>query len=96
MVHITKVAAAMATVFFAGTTIAHPGEVHSASQVKRELEAHNNLARHSKRALGGCADSLKARALQSRAIARREATAKSLRAKRGLAANSIFSVLREF
>lgn len=78
----------MATVLFAGSAIAHPGEVHSAKQIKRELDLHNNLASHTKRALGGCENSLKARSLKARAVARREATAKALRQKRGLAADS--------
>jgi hypothetical protein len=96
MVHISKVAAAVTTVLFAGNVIAHPGEVHSVQQVKRELDMHNNLASHSKRALGGCENSASAKALKARAIARREATAKALRQKRGLAADSTFCKLSRY
>lgn len=84
MVHINKLSAALAAFSLAGTAIAHPGEVHEPAQVKRELAQRDAVASHYTRGLSKCADSLKARGLKERAIARRAAKAADLRAKRGI------------
>jgi hypothetical protein len=80
-----NLAAVVATASFLGTVLAHPGEVHDAAEVKRDIEVRNIMASHNKRALDKCSGSLKARQMQQRAVARRAATAQNLRIKRQLA-----------
>lgn len=67
---------------------AHPGEVHDMATVRSEIELRNSLATMHKRSLAACSNSLKARALNERSIARRAEKAKTLRAARGLAETS--------
>ncbi|KAF2759166.1 aromatic compound dioxygenase, partial [Pseudovirgaria hyperparasitica] len=63
---------------------AHPGEVHDHAQVKREIQVRDHLASKAARSLGNCAGTIKARALEQRAITRRAATAERLRKARGI------------
>lgn len=88
MVQITKLSAAMAAFCLAGSTVAHPGEVHEPAQVRRELAERSVVAGHYTRGISKCADSLKARGLKERAIARRSAKAAELRVKRGIVETS--------
>lgn len=83
MVRISSFAAA-AVASFATLSAAHPGEHHDAAQVKRELMERTALADRSASSLIKCADTLKARQLASRAVARRAAKAEELRKKRGI------------
>ncbi|RMZ79980.1 hypothetical protein DV738_g2952, partial [Chaetothyriales sp. CBS 135597] len=62
----------------------HPGEVHTAARVKRDVAARNHRATAGKRSLDRCAGSIKARELEARNIARRAKTTRDLRAKRGI------------
>ncbi|RMD42460.1 hypothetical protein DV735_g2672, partial [Chaetothyriales sp. CBS 134920] len=62
----------------------HPGEVHNVARVKRDIAARNHHAAAGKRSLDRCSNSLKARQLESRNIARRAKTTRDLRAKRGI------------
>lgn len=82
MVHFS----ALSLLLAASSTIvtAHPGEVHDAATVKREIELSNSIAASHKRSLALCADSVSARDLAARAVARRAEKAKSLRAARGI------------
>lgn len=84
MVYIAKVAAAVAAVCFAGSAIAHPGEHHDHAAIKREVKARDQYAAAGKRALDSCSNSLKARELNSRSVARRAQRARSLRERRGI------------
>lgn len=70
---------------------AHPGEIHDAIQVRREIELRDSLAIQHKRSLASCSNTLKHRSLETRAINRREAKLQQLRAARGLP-NSRFSI----
>ncbi|KAJ5592038.1 uncharacterized protein N7459_002407 [Penicillium hispanicum] len=71
----------------AAPAIAHPGEKHDPHVVRRELHARDALAAASKRAIGGCENSLHARELNKRSIARRSRTLHQLREKRGVTAS---------
>ena len=83
MVQLSVVAASFLATFMLGS-LAHPGEQHSTSQVKREIQVRDHYASISARSLGRCASTIESRALQQRAITRRAAAAKKLRAARGL------------
>ncbi|RDW82958.1 aromatic compound dioxygenase [Coleophoma crateriformis] len=84
MVYIAKVAAAVAAVCFAGSAIAHPGEHHDHSAIKREVKARDQFAAAGKRSLNACSNSLKAREFNARSVARRAERARSLRERRGI------------
>lgn len=84
MVNFPKLAAVFAVAFVFGSTVAHPGEHHDHEQVKRELHQHGILARSGAQSLSKCAGTVKARALEQGAIARRAATAERLRNERGI------------
>lgn len=75
---------------------AHPGEHHGHARIKREVIERDHLANRYAHTLSRCADSLKARALNERAVARRAATAKRLRLERGLDAESSTRALECF
>lgn len=80
MVAFTNVALAALASFAA----AHPGEKHSPSHMKRELDARDNAARLAARSLAACGNSEHALALKSRSIQRRADKVKSIREKRGI------------
>lgn len=85
MVQITKLLA-VAAACLAAPAIAHPGEHHDPHVVKREIHTRDALAEHAKRSLGGCENTLHARELAKRNVARRAHTAHKLRQKRGITA----------
>ncbi|KAI5778882.1 Intradiol ring-cleavage dioxygenase [Geopyxis carbonaria] len=62
-----------------GTTFSHPGAHES-----HDLHRRAHFASHAKRSLADCAGALKTRGIESRAIARREALAASLRKARSI------------
>jgi hypothetical protein len=68
--------------FIAGTA-AHAGG-HSDEEIAAELALRRHVTAFSKRSLDRCSGSAAAVALKERAIARRAATARALREKRGL------------
>ena len=84
MVNFSNIAASMALASLLSTVVAHPGEVHDAANIKRDINMRDRFAAHSKRTLGKCENSASASALKARAISRRSATAKALRMDRGL------------
>ena len=77
---------AVAAASLISSVVAHLGEHHDHAQVKREIEIRDNLTSKAARSLRKCARTVKARALEQRAIVRRAATAERLRAAQGVAA----------
>lgn len=88
MVFINKLVAALATSSAIGAAVAHPGESHSRTQVRRDILKRNDIATHAKRGLDACSGTLAARQLDERAIARRSAKFEKLRAARGISADA--------
>ncbi|RYP53758.1 hypothetical protein DL768_001358 [Monosporascus sp. mg162] len=80
----SSVIASLASSSLLGAVLAHPGEDHSAEEIKREAARHSEARTKAHRSLGQCATSPQALALKARSIARRAATAHALRAARGL------------
>ncbi|KAJ5706742.1 hypothetical protein N7488_006543 [Penicillium malachiteum] len=89
MVHFSKLLA-VAAACLAAPSAAHPGEKHGPQVVKREIYAREALASSAKRALGGCENSLHARELSKRNVARRSHTVQSLREKRGVTTGNVY------
>lgn len=69
-------------------TLAHPGEHHDASLVKRQIQARNAMATYAKRSLGSCAGTPMHRQLMERAVLRRAEAARKLRSKRGISGST--------
>ncbi|RMZ84023.1 hypothetical protein DV737_g1363, partial [Chaetothyriales sp. CBS 132003] len=83
MVHLSKVLTlCVSAIGLIAPVASHPGEVHDASQVKRDIAVRNHLAAMGKRSLSACAGSVEARQLEARNIARRAKKTRDLRAKR--------------
>ncbi|KAF8858221.1 aromatic compound dioxygenase [Acephala macrosclerotiorum] len=94
MVQISNIITSLATASLIGTTLAHPGETHSRTQVRRDILKRDALAAKAKRGLDACSNTLKARQLDERAITRRSAKADKLRAERGINTNAPFLTRR--
>lgn len=77
-------ALAVAAACLAAPVVAHPGEKHDPHVLKREINARDAAAAAGKRALGGCENTLQARELSRRNVARRAHTVQKLRKKRGI------------
>jgi hypothetical protein len=84
MVNIRSVTATLAAASVIGSALAHPGEHHTAEEIKREIAAHKAQQVKARRSLAECSNSPAALALKERAIARRAATAQRIREERGL------------
>lgn len=84
MVFFFKLAGAIAAACLLSSAVAHPGEVHDAAQVKREIRARDQMADDAKRSLDTCSSSLKARQLNSRSVARRAEVAREIRQRRNI------------
>ncbi|KFY44050.1 hypothetical protein V494_01674 [Pseudogymnoascus sp. VKM F-4513 (FW-928)] len=69
----------VASAFAASSVLAHPGH-----DTRHEIAERAAFMKNSKRDLSHCAEKLKARGLEARAIQRRSAIAKDVREKRGL------------
>jgi predicted DNA-binding ArsR family transcriptional regulator len=69
MVCISNIVAALATASIIGSAVAHPGETLNRTQIGRDIMKRDALA------LEACSNTLKARQLDERAIARRSAKA---------------------
>lgn len=82
MVSLTAISLLMAA--SSSLVAAHPGEVHDAATVKREIELSKSIAASHKRSLAKCSNTVAARALRERAVVRRAEKAKALRAARGV------------
>ncbi|RPB03698.1 aromatic compound dioxygenase [Choiromyces venosus 120613-1] len=90
MVHFSIIFTALTV--FSSAVSAHPGEHESATASTLTRLAH--FRAHSRRSLAACRDTLKARDLESRAIARRSALADEIRQQRGIVKKrSVESVL---
>lgn len=85
MVQLSKFIA-VAAACLAAPAVAHPGEKHDPHVVKRELHARDYAAAAAKRSLAGCENSLHARELAKRNVARRSQKVQNLRKKRGVTA----------
>ncbi|KAJ5660501.1 hypothetical protein N7507_006952 [Penicillium longicatenatum] len=86
MVQLSKYIA-VAAACLAAPVVAHPGEKHDPHVVKRELHARDYAAAAAKRSLAGCENSLHARELAKRNVARRSQKVQNLRKKRGVTAH---------
>lgn len=84
MVNFRNIAATLAAASVLGSAVAHPGEVHTAEEIKREVAAHKAQQVKARRSLAQCSNSPAALALKERAVARRAAKAQLLREQRGL------------
>jgi hypothetical protein len=84
MVNFKNIAASLAVASIFGGAVAHPGEVHTDEEIKRELASYRVASNKASRSLARVADSPAALSLKARAVARRAATAQALREKRGL------------
>lgn len=84
MVNFKNLAASLAVSSLLGGAIAHPGEVQSAQQIKREIQKYAQAQQKAVRSLAKVENSPQAVALKARAAERRAATVAALRAKRGL------------
>ncbi|KAF8857728.1 GPI anchored dioxygenase-like protein [Acephala macrosclerotiorum] len=84
MVYISKIAGAVAAACLASTSLAHPGEVHDAAHMKREVQARNQMASAAKRSLDTCSNSLKHREVAARSVKRRAEVARELRQRRNI------------
>lgn len=84
MVNFKNLAASLAVTSIIGGAIAHPGEVQSAKQIKREIEKYANAQEKAVRSMSKVQNSPYAVALKARAAERRAATVAALRAKRGI------------
>ncbi|KAJ6134732.1 hypothetical protein N7523_001054 [Penicillium sp. IBT 18751x] len=87
MVQLSKFLA-VAAACLAAPVIAHPGEQHDPHMVKREIYARDAMAAAAKTSLGECENSLHARELAKRNVARRARTVQQLRKKRGITTTS--------
>lgn len=84
MVQFTTILPSFAIASLLTTALAHPGETHSRTQIRRDITKRDALAAKAKRGLDACSNTLKARQLDARAIARRSAKFDKLRAARGM------------
>lgn len=80
----SAISGALATASLLGLTVAHPGEKHDHTKIKREVHARNLRAAAAKRSLGACENSIKHRSLMERSVARRAQALNNLREKRGI------------
>jgi hypothetical protein len=90
MVCTSNIVAALATASIIGSAVAHPGETYTRTQIRRDIMKRDALAPEAKRGLEACSNTLKARQLDERAIARRSAKADKLRAARGASTSTPF------
>ncbi|KAK6065126.1 extracellular dioxygenase protein [Seiridium cupressi] len=91
MVNFRNIAASLAAAAVIGSAVAHPGEVHTAEEIKREIAAHKAQQAKTRRSLAEVGHSPAALALKERAVARRAAIAQKLREERGLTKKSLKS-----
>lgn len=89
MVNFKNIAASWAVSSIIGGAIAHPGEVQSAKQIKREIEKYAQAQQKAVRSMAKLENSPQAKALKARATERRVATVQALRAKRGITNSEI-------
>jgi hypothetical protein len=90
MVCISNIVAALATASIIGSAAAHPGEIYTRTQIRRDIKKCDALALKAKRGLEACSNTLEARQFDERAIAHRSAKADKLRAARGISTSSPF------
>lgn len=71
-----------------GSAVAHPGEKHDMTHVKRQIDIRQLRAVAAKRSLENCQDSLQHRSLMQRSHTRRSEALSALRQKRSINSNS--------
>lgn len=76
-----------------GNIAAHPGQ--SAVEMRAEMAERAAFMQYSKKDLSHCAAKMKARGLEARSLARREAVAKNARKKRDIAADAPYFKARD-
>lgn len=81
---------ALVSLALAGAVAAHPG--HNPREEALERRSYLDSVPQTKRSLEHCAAKLKARGIEQRSLARREALASSARQKRGLPAAPVVSL----
>jgi aconitase A len=84
MVYFSKIASAVAAAWFVGCTVAHPGEHHDQTAVKRQITERDQMASAAKRSIDSCSNSLKHRQVAARSVARRAQAARDLRQQRNI------------
>lgn len=89
MVNFRRLAASLAVSSIVGSVFAHPGEVHTEEEMKREIDEHVAAQVKARASLAACSSSPAALALRARAIERRAATAQALREKRGIVKSTL-------
>jgi hypothetical protein len=72
-----------ASALLSSSVVAHPGQ--SALEMRAEQAERAAFLQHSKKDLSHCAAKMKARGLENKSIARRQAMAKNARKKRDIA-----------
>lgn len=93
MVYFSTIANAVAVACIASTAVAHPGEHHDHQAIKRQVRERDQFADAAKRSLDTCGDTLAARELNSRSLARRAAALAELRQRRNIKARTFISSL---
>lgn len=91
MVHLAS-ALTVCVLGLASIVSAHPGHDHKAEAAERAAFVKNSGFQL--RSLAQCASKLKARSLETKNIARREATVNHLRSRRGLTTSESYSLYR--
>jgi hypothetical protein len=86
----TKIANLLGLAVLLSSTLvveAHPGEVHDAAQVKRDIGVRDMLARNARRSLNRCEGSVNHQALTKKSVLRRSGQLEKLRKARGVASS---------
>ncbi|KAI1855796.1 hypothetical protein JX265_012241 [Neoarthrinium moseri] len=91
MVNFRNFAASLAAASVIGSALAHPGEVHTAEEKKREIDNFKAAQLNLRRSFAEVGKTPEALALKARAAARRAGIAQALREKRGLTKKSLKS-----
>lgn len=89
MVNIKSLGAVALSLLAATEVVAHPGHDHKAEA----LERRDNLAKMNRRSLDHCSEKLKARGVEARNAARRQATHDQLSKRAALARRDLDTVL---
>jgi hypothetical protein len=84
MVNLKRYTASLAFSLLVGSAFAHPGEIQSAKEIKREVEKYAQAQQKAVRSMAKVQNTPHAVALKARAAERRAATVAALRAKRGI------------
>lgn len=84
MVVYSKLAGGLVAATLLGFSAAHPGEHHDHAAIEHSVRQRESLAKHTRRSLDKCTDSVNHQTLMERSVARRVKQLELLRQKRGL------------